>query len=172
MKYGTIFSDMDGVVANFEKAVDKKVGMSITSKAWNDMNQGVRNKKYSEACDTVEFWANLETMPDFGSYWGYIKYWTPSILTAYPQWGNGAIEVAKKGKWIWNKKHTMVTEARFHCVKREEKQKFARTNGVPNILIDDMKKNIEEWNAAGGEGILHTSAVATITKLKGLGFKK
>ena len=53
---------------------------------------------------------------------------------------------------------------------RAEKQKYAKKNGVPNILIDDWKKNIVEWEAAGGIGILHKSASATIAQLKKLGY--
>ena len=37
-----------------------------------------------------------------------------------------------------------------------------------NVLIDDRKKNIEAWEAAGGIGILHTSAAETIEQLKKL----
>ena len=38
-----------------------------------------------------------------------------------------------------------------------------------SILIDDMQKNIDQWKAAGGIGILHTNAKDTIKKLKDLG---
>ena len=37
-----------------------------------------------------------------------------------------------------------------------------------NVLIDDRPKNIEAWEAAGGIGILHTSAAETIEQLKKL----
>ena len=37
-----------------------------------------------------------------------------------------------------------------------------------NVLIDDRPKNIEAWEAAGGIGIIHTSAKETIEKLKEL----
>ncbi len=173
MKYGTIFSDMDGVLCNFNKAANHALGMDINSHAFEAMNPAVRNKLFSDHLDTVAFWANMEPMPDFGSYWGYIKYWSPSILTAYPSWGKASIEIAKKGKWAWNKKHTMVPEARFFCVARSQKKDHAiNTDGRPNILIDDMEKNIHEFEAAGGIGIHHTSAVSTITQLKHLGFRK
>ena len=38
-----------------------------------------------------------------------------------------------------------------------------------SILIDDYSKNIEQWRAAGGIGILHTSAEDTIKQLQKLG---
>ena len=38
-----------------------------------------------------------------------------------------------------------------------------------DILIDDRASIIDNWNTAGGNGILHTSAPQTISKLKKLG---
>ena len=38
------------------------------------------------------------------------------------------------------------------------------------ILIDDLKRNIDQWRSSGGIGILHTSASKTIRVLKTLGF--
>jgi hypothetical protein len=49
---------------------------------------------------------------------------------------------------------------------RHEKQRFAGEN---RILIDDLEKTIDEWNAKGGIGIHHTSAISTIRQLKNLG---
>jgi hypothetical protein len=43
-------------------------------------------------------------------------------------------------------------------------------NRRPAILIDDFKNNINEFKAAGGIGIHHTSASKTISELKRLGF--
>lgn len=34
-----------------------------------------------------------------------------------------------------------------------------------DVLIDDMVLNIEQWNAAGGNGILHNDAVASLDRL-------
>jgi hypothetical protein len=38
------------------------------------------------------------------------------------------------------------------------------------VLIDDYPKNIKEWTAKGGIGILHTSASSTIRQLKRIGY--
>jgi len=54
---------------------------------------------------------------------------------------------------------------------RSDKQKYATTNGKPNVLIDDYIKNINEWEAKGGIGIHHTNVSKTISELKRLGFK-
>jgi len=42
-------------------------------------------------------------------------------------------------------------------------------SGKNKILIDDREDTINRWNAAGGIGILHTSAPNTIEQLKQLG---
>ena len=40
----------------------------------------------------------------------------------------------------------------------------------PAIIIDDFPKNVDQFKAAGGIGIHHTSASKTISELKRLGF--
>ena len=47
-----------------------------------------------------------------------------------------------------------------------QKKDYANEN---SILIDDRSKNIDQWRAAGGIGILHINAASTIEKLKELG---
>jgi len=167
-----IYVDFDGVLVNFRKRVNELLGLDIDTVEFNNLGRGHRGRLYSEACDSVDFWANLEPMPDFQELWSYIKYWNPCALTAYPEWNVNAKELAVAGKWLWNKKHTMIPESRFYCVKRKEKQIFALNNGMVNILIDDKQKNIDEWINAGGIGILHTNAMSTICRLKLLGFDK
>jgi len=56
-------------------------------------------------------------------------------------------------------------------VLRSQKKSYATTDEKPNVLIDDFDKNIREWQAAGGIGILHTDVGKTISELKRLGFK-
>jgi hypothetical protein len=58
----------------------------------------------------------------------------------------------------------------IHITLRSDKKKYAKSNGIPNILIDDWEPNIAEWNAAGGIGILHKNTEDTIQRLKKLGY--
>jgi len=60
---------------------------------------------------------------------------------------------------------------KIHLVKRAQKKDYATTDDKPNVLIDDYIKNIREWEAKGGIGILHTDVGKTISELKRLGFK-
>ena len=49
---------------------------------------------------------------------------------------------------------------------QKQKQQLATSE---SILIDDRQINIDQWEDAGGIGILHTSTNNTISQLKELG---
>ena len=61
-----------------------------------------------------------------------------------------------------------ISGSKVNLVKRREKQNFAKVGGMPTILIDDYEKNIRQFRARGGIGILHTSTSNTINELKKL----
>ena len=62
----------------------------------------------------------------------------------------------------------------INIVRRRDKQDFAMKGSDlgrrPAILIDDYPKNVQQFKAAGGIGIVHSSASNTISQLKRLGF--
>ncbi len=64
----------------------------------------------------------------------------------------------------WVKKNT--PDTKLILAFRANKKQYSKEN---SILIDDLKVTIDEWNAGGGIGILHTSAASTIEQLKELG---
>ena len=49
------------------------------------------------------------------------------------------------------------------------KGKKITSSKISNILVDDRDDTIQRWNAAGGTGILYTSANQVINDLKKLG---
>ena len=117
----------------------------------------LRNLSYSliQSAD-VDFWLNLEWMPDGKQLWSYIKKHNPMILSA---------PVGKAiGKVEWCKKNLGIPENRI--ILTHDKYEYAKHN---TVLIDDMKKNTEPFEQKGGTSILHTSAASTIQALKGLG---
>jgi hypothetical protein len=71
----------------------------------------------------------------------------------------------------WLAKNTNWKKSRVNLVMRSHKQKYATTDGKPNVLIDDYIKNIKEWEKKGGIGVHHTDVSKTIGELKRLGFK-
>ena len=154
-----IYCDMDQVLCNFMKGADEAVGSSFIhadkNERWNKINQ------------TRGFWANLEWMPGGKRLWQFISRYDPYILSAY----SGRDPTSKNGKLKWLAKNTNVKKGNINLVKRADKQKYAMTDGKPNILIDDYSKNIVEWEKKGGIGVHHTDTSASLAKLKSLGFK-
>lgn len=106
------------------------------------------------------FFANLKVMP--GAKRMFEKATSmvstdPKILTA-PISNSLFCEPEKRQ---WATKHFGVPDS--NIIVDQEKFKYAAPN---HILIDDRRKNIDSWIAAGGIGILHTSPEDTIKQLK------
>jgi len=63
---------------------------------------------------------------------------------------------AEQGKIMWVQENLSPQPIDIIIVDAIQKQNYATTlSGKPNILIDDKEETIEQWNAAGGIGILH-----------------
>ena len=154
-----IYCDMDQVLCNFMKSADAAVGGSFVDtdkeERWNAINQ------------TKGFWANLEWMPGAKRLWDFISKYDTEILSAY----SNRDVTSRTGKLKWLSKNTKIKRGKINLVMRSDKQKYAMTDGKPNVLIDDYIKNIKEWEAKGGIGVHHTSVGKTISELKSLGFK-
>ena len=113
----------------------------------------------------TEFWAKAGWESGGKQLWKYIKSEKPEILSACPSICNKDRKVIK-GKTLWCQDNLGIPKNRVNIVQRREKQNFA---GKDKILIDDREKNIKEWEAAGGTGVLHFNTNNTIKILKGLG---
>ena len=153
-----IYTDMDGVLSDFDKR-------------FMEFSDGIRPSEYEKNMGReafwdlidnkvgVPFWAGMDWMPDGKQYWNYIKKYNPIILSA-PSRNNES----RYGKRIWKKRN--MPDTKMILAYASDKQNYAKSNA---ILIDDRKKNIDQWKAAGGIGILHISAEDTIRQLKDLG---
>ena len=151
----TIYCDMDGVLVDFEKGYKELTG--TYTKNHPDKST------FWQPVDTEgpSFWANLPWMPDGQTLWRYIKRYKPYILSS-PSRSLSSNE----GKKAWCKININNQYKDLLLYQRAQKQLFSGEN---HILIDDLSNTIDEWNAKGGIGILHTSAADTISKLKKLG---
>lgn len=154
-----IFFDSDGVMANLEIAIAKHVQVHF----WDRMN--------------AEQWKVLEKIPNFfytlDVMQGAIEMFNTvyeahgnkvEILTAVPN-PTGLLHTAAEDKERWFKDfiHNEVTVNTV--LGGKNKYKFLEQHPGA-ILIDDYNRNIEQWIAAGGIGILHTDPHSTIEKLK------
>lgn len=149
-----IYCDMDGVLTDFEKRfVDmlRQEGPKYYSK--EIINQVTRPKHFEKLegekefwnfIDNhvgLEFWSDMEWMPNGRQLWNFISPYNPIILTS-PSRQN----TSRLGKRIWVKNHLSPAppvEFRFG----EAKSDFANEKA---ILIDDKPSNLEAFAAKGG----------------------
>ena len=154
-----IYCDLDEVLVDFMRGADAVIGSSFVkydrAERWNKINQ------------TKGFWANLGWKPGGKKLYQFISRYDPHVLSAY----TGRDPASKVGKMKWLGKNTKFSRSKIHLVLRSQKKDYAKTDGKPNVLIDDYIKNINEWERAGGIGIHHTNTSKTLSKLKKLGFK-
>ena len=152
----TLYCDMDGVLCDFEKRFEDLTGLS--PREYKDKN-GLDQFWKVIKDDGVRFWVGMDWMPDGKQLYDYIKPNLYSLLSS-PSYDNSS----RLGKRLWVKNKMPGTK--LILASRKNKQDYAKENA---ILIDDLKPTIDEWNAQGGIGILHTSAASTIKQLKKLG---
>ena len=112
-----------------------------------------------------EFWANLPWQPGGQELWTFISPYNPNILSSptidfskpQDQQLDPKFNQAIQGKKEWiNKNLYNVNEEIF--VPASQKVDSVAPN---HILIDDMKKNTDAWEAAGGIAILHKNYATT-----------
>ncbi len=161
-----IYLDMDGVIADFEQRFEDLSGMSpqqFEAKYGKDLFWDF----IDEGNNKVRFWVGIPLMEgakrlvDYVSKHNYVVLTAPSIK-----------KQSRLGKalWIKNKvgelfpsKPTVI----FKAAKEKHRVKPSLTE--KDILIDDKASTINNWNNAGGTGILYTSSNQAISELKKLG---
>jgi len=153
----TIYIDMDGVIADFSKRYKEK--FHVTPEETRDNKEF--NSYFDKFISDGEF-STLDLMPDATELLNFVSELdTPKEIlssTARPQ-NHGMIAPQKQ---MWLNKHNIHYKANF-VPGKSLKYKYATPN---SIIIDDTKSVIDDWNKAGGIGILHTDAKSTIEILK------
>jgi len=157
-----LFVDMDGVLVDFDRGYKELTGVEThhadvqgKNEFWNTFKRSLQNHQISEK----DYWVNLKWMPDGKELWDYVKKYNPTLLSAPsrdPQ--------SRWGKRIWVKNNLPKTPLILAAA--EAKKNYATKD---SILIDDRISNINDWIKAGGIGILHTSTLTTLEKLKKYG---
>lgn len=165
MEVEKIYFDMDGVLADFERGVKEICGVTPPSQNAKHHKLGEDDEMWERIRETKHFYDYLELMPRakemFDAVYG--KYGKRcEILTGIPKPRRGIVN-AGEDKKIWV--HRLLSEdIKVNIVFREEKTQYCTGKGC--ILIDDMQRNIRDWIAMGGTGIVHISAEETIRQLK------
>jgi hypothetical protein len=151
-----IFSDMDGVITDFNNRYKNYAGMMPA-----EYEKKFGKDKFWELADKegVAFWVGMPWMEDGKEYWNYIKDYDVELLSSPSR-----SETSRLGKRLWVRNN--LPGIKLTLAQAYNKRNYAAPN---HILIDDRESNIEQWREKGGIGILHTSAANTIQQLKALG---
>lgn len=158
----TVYIDMDGVIADFEKFVGEK----IFGHPFDQIPS--RNKMFKRIKEWMDkgndFWGDMDKMPDADQLMNYLRenFTHREILSS-----TGGDEVERGGvqKNAWIKENYPDIKSVNLVLSSSVKRDFATST---SILIDDQYKSILPFIAAGGIGILHTSAADTIHQLEEL----
>lgn len=161
----TIYLDLDGVVANFEKRYKELFGMKPSEVS--------KKEKYRE----LYFWTHwddfvngknfetLELLPDANELIEYLRNLNRegiNVEILSSSGGEKHHEVVVPQKKAWLQAVGIEFKPNIVCGGKA-KAAFAQPS---SILIDDTERLITEFNAAGGIGILHTSAYDTIKRIE------
>ena len=161
-----IYLDMDGVVADFEQRFKDLSGMAPSefeakygkNAFWDFIDEG-DNK--------IKFWVGIPPMEGASQLVNYVSKHDYVMLTA-----PSIKKQSRLGKALWIRNHVgkiFPTKPTVIFKAAKEKHKVKPSLTEKDILIDDKASTIDNWNAAGGTGILFTSAGQAISELKKLG---
>ena len=163
-----IYFDMDGVLADFKRGVREICGIEPPDQNAKHHNPGTDDEMWEKIKLAGHFYDRLELMPDakemFDAVYG--KYGDKcEILTGIPKPKRG-ITTSGEDKINWT--HRLLSpDIKVNIVFREDKPQYCTGKGC--ILIDDMERNIRDWNEMGGTGIRNISAEKTMETLKEMG---
>ena len=165
MQVEKIYFDMDGVLADFERGVNELCDLEPPSQNAKKRKPGEDDEMWKRIRTIEHFYDRLELMPGakemFDAVYG--KFGDRcEILTGIPK-PKREIENAGEDKETWVRR-LLSDRIKVNIVYREEKPNYCTGKGC--ILIDDMERNVRDWNAMGGTGIVHVSAQETMKRLK------
>lgn len=138
----TLYLDMDGVMADFDGAFPKVFGLDHRNMADAEMWRHINGHP--------SFFRDLPPMTGALQFFRKVEDFNPVILTACPKSNYQNVALQKRA---WVREHLSKNVLVLPVMGGINKPLFMHQPG--DILIDDYRRNVEAWIAAGGRGILH-----------------
>lgn len=175
-----VYCDVDGVLADFNGAIvkwynlpnpDAVVKFLARSENWHQVTK-----------DHPHLFNELAVLPDARRLITGLfvlqsrKQIDLSFLTALPHEWQGNPQQLRRGRedkvrWMTRHFQQVDPDSVIVCESRKDKVHYSIQQHVTNqraaILIDDYKKNVEDWQQIGsGIGVLHTSAPDSLSQVR------
>ena len=153
-KVKKVMLDLDGVLVNFVEGINRAFGIKYDyaklpeRMKWNWFSEylGLDSQEVDSIC-TINFWAGLRWMHDGKEILELVESIFDDIYLLTTPMPNPE---SYTGKMLWVERHIPRYKNRT-IITTVSKFLFAGEN---RILIDDKNENIDEFNEAGGRGIL------------------
>jgi 5'(3')-deoxyribonucleotidase len=160
VKTPTIYFDMDGVLANFDKRVEEILGTDNIYKF--EFVYG--SKVFWDAIHSGDpfFFQNLEMMPGAYRLLEATDKYPRGIITALPKSKPEQCDFQKR-HWVSRNVYTPIPV--ITC-RTNEKPYYCQPG---DIMIDDRALNKAAWEARGGKFIVHVDVQSTLEQLKTMG---
>jgi len=160
-----IYLDMDGVIADFNTRFKDLSGIEP-----REFESKYGRKAFWDFIDEenkIKFWVGIPPMPGASELVSYVSKHNYEILTA-----PSIKKQSRLGKNLWVRNHVgdiFPSKPKVTFKFSKEKHKVKQNLSQFDILIDDRQSIINNWNNAGGFGILYQSTPQAIADLKKLG---
>lgn len=155
-----IFVDLDGVLVDLVAGLSEKVGKQLSQERTDEFTETFYSTiQNMNRAQVAQFYSKLPPTKDCMKIWDAVKGYKAKILTSVSK-TVGAIY----GKELWCCTNLGIVSDYVYCsYDSNEKQYYASPK---SLLIDDYKRNIDQWKAAGGTAIHHVDADSTIQQVR------
>jgi 5'(3')-deoxyribonucleotidase len=147
-----LYLDMDGVQADFFGAWSKRSGVEHW-KAIADKEKEINELAHSTPEEVYEFFRDLGPLSGGMEVISWLrKNKIPYTVLSAPLRGPySQASIKAKRDWLDEFHPGSSSDAIF----TQNKHTYAKTDGVPNVLVDDFGKYLNAWSGAGGIAVKH-----------------